>query len=926
MAKSARRSTRVSPKARRRRAPISRRPARSSHPHARAPQIGPIVVWTEIPALVRALAAGARQSADAIALQRLVIGLTEPFRQLETMTALANRGLTGDEHAARELRASLAAIAARGDGVRALDAQLIGKTGHGDPCGCGCKENRPAFVGDKGDDARDEPPVIDQRAAVSLLLAVARVHVDQPSAVRDDALAATMSLAAAATTMAGLVSAHRSGGSAALFDELGRMGALGQLDWVGGPMQVRSGGAPGGFDIPLPGDLPKPGGVPGFPVPDDGEWIPKKAVDELLGWLKNRKRFDPEIWDHPYAFWRDPINYWDPKQARFIACMLEIRRKLNARAAIPPPARPARVTWADGITSITATGACVGDRIVIRGTGLLKPNTWLLLPFADGCQVVQVPPQDWTDTSITVTLPAGVISGPIGFGDASYITAYDTWAFQQNILAAEIENLFCYVGDIPWVFPFRECPPDIGVNRIRAGTAIIKSFTAAGGATAVVEPGGAVLLAWTVQNADQIRLDRISGPGPLFGASTSLVNPAGTTWSLGTFLHLSPGACVYRLTAIGPCGTVTRDVNIYASKRPNLSIGSIEVTQSIQTAGQTVPLVDRKPTVVRVTVRHGLFGFGTNTVPNVRGRIRVRRSDGSISGWIDAANGSTPMAPNPGASITVQANPQRNNTNDTLNFLIPPLWCTLSVRYEIEVRVVGFGATGGFAGFDQVVTLTSAWFAFQVRRTLEFRYIRVNWGGSTPTDAVCANTLRSAIPMLPTPTANIFALPGVGVQNPPGTANADRDNLLNDFDDRHNCSWWEALWEWLGEDCPDDDGAIWILIPGVFFRGRAFDIPSNVCFTPPNDGPYAAHEIAHCLNQAHVSVNCANGQTATGGDAPSAWPNNAQLQDVPFDVTRNQALTLAGTGVFDLMTYCGTPNNTWPIPARWDRLWVQIGS
>jgi len=67
------------------------------------------VVWTEIPALVRALAAGARQSGDALALQRLVIGLTEPFRQLETMTALANRALTGDEHAARELHLSRAA-------------------------------------------------------------------------------------------------------------------------------------------------------------------------------------------------------------------------------------------------------------------------------------------------------------------------------------------------------------------------------------------------------------------------------------------------------------------------------------------------------------------------------------------------------------------------------------------------------------------------------------------------------------------------------------------------------------------------------------------------------------------------------------------------------------------------------------------------
>jgi len=327
---------------------------------------------------------------------------------------------------------------------------------------------------------------------------------------------------------------------------------------------------------------------------------------------------------------------------------------------------------------------------------------------------------------------------------------------------------------------------------------------------------------------------------------------------------------------------------------------------------------------VRVTVRHGLGGFGGNNVPNVRGRIRVRRG-GATSGWIDCANGSTPMGPNPGGSITVSANPQRNNTDDTLNFLIPPAWCTQTVSYEIEVRVAGYGALAGFAGFSQQVKRYTGNFTFQVRRVLQLRYIRVNWGGSTPTAQVCFDTLRTAIPLLPTPTANIAALAGVAVQNV-GTTNDDaRDDLLDDFDDRHNCSWWEAMWEWLGADCPDDDGAIWVLIPGVFYRGRAYDIPSNVCFTPPSNGPYAAHEMSHCLDQEHVGVMCSNGQQAQGGDAPSDWPNNAQLTDVPFDVTRNRALTLAGTGVFDVMTYCGTPNNTWPMPARWDALWNHLG-
>lgn len=881
-----------------------------------AAALAPPVRWSGIAPMVRALDATARGDDAARALGVLMMGLTQPLRELETLTALASRSLAGDAHASADLRSRLASIAARSPAVRAYDERLVAFVD--DDCGCAHMRRVDA-------PAEREDATLDESALVSLLLAVARAHADCSACARDDALASLIGIAAAATTIAGLVDAHRSGGPDALLADLDRLAAAQALDWVGTPMRTLSGGMPGGFQMPgMPGGPGLPG-VPGIPgLPDIGDLWPR-GVDEILGWLKKPRRWDPEYLDHAYPWWRDPVRYIDPKTTRWIRCLMEVRRLLAERAKIAPPARPDPAVWITGITSITAGGACSGDRLVIRGSGLLVGGAVLLLPFAEGCRPVPVAPQDWTDTSVTVTLPPGVISGPIGFGDGAWIAAYDAWAAEQNKLASEISRFWCYRSRLPWVPRFHECPPDLGINRLRAGSAIIDAFTVAGGATTVVEPGATVTLAWTVRNAHHVRIDRIAGAGPGFGGSASLVDPAGNTWPLGVFVHTAPTTCVYRLTATGPCGAVTREVRVFASKRAGLFIASLEVTQSIQNGSNGMRLVARKPTVVRVTVRHLLGGFGGGTVPNVRGRIRVARNDGTNSGWIDAANGSSPMGANPGASITVQASPQRNNTNDTLNFLIPPGWCTLSTRFTVEVRVTGFGATAGFAGFDQSVTTTSGWFAFQPRRTLELRYVRVRWGTTTPTAQVCFDTLRTAVPLLPTPTANILPLAGVGVQTPGGTGDSDRDDLLDDFDDRHNCSWWEALWEWLGADCPDDDGAIWVLIPGVFHRGRAFDIPSNVCFTPPSNGPYAAHELSHCLDQRHVSVMCANGQQATGGDAPGGFPNNAQLLDVPFDVTRNVALTLAGTGVFDVMTYCGTPNNTWPMPVRWDRLWNQIG-
>ena len=887
---------------------------------ARPVQIGR---WRDVSTVVRALAETAPPTQEAVsALSRLATGLAAPLRQLDELAELAARSTAGDERSRCDLRARLGAIVALAPQLRGVSERAF----------AAARDCAPP----EGEDEDEDAPVLDQGALASLVLATAQAHGRDPVEARDDAIDAVVGLSLAAARLAGLAQAFRHNGHEGLIGRLEDLSSLGKLEWAAaGPMHVLSGPAPAGFGGPggLPG-LP-PGGLPGLPPGGiggvrDPELIPglKPFVDDLISSLRGKRRFDPEIWDHAYPWWRDPIEQIDRFEIDRIRCAIALARLLKQRSE-PPPARPARVVWSDGISNVTQRGVCAGDQIVIRGKGFgdtKPPNVTVILPRATGCRPVDVPPRDWSDTQITVTLPPDVVSGPVGFVDTAYVAAYDAWATRQNDLADAIRGLKCARDRvIPLVPLFSECPPSTAINRIRAGAPIITSFTANMQTLTVVEPTDTVTLAWTVLNAEQIRVDRVSPTGPTFAGSTSLVDPPMTVYPFGQARHAGPGVFVYRLTATGPCGTAARDVTVVGSRRPRLRVGGVEVTQSVQTTTSSVRLVERKPTVVRVTVRHGLAGWGADVVPNVTGRIRVRRG-ATRSPWFDPANNSTPMAATPGASITVVANPQRNNTNDTLNFLIPPAWCTDTVSFEVEVRVTGFGAVGPFAGFNGSGSLATGAFSFERRRTLELRYIRVNWGGNTPTHQVCLDTLRSAIPLLPTPTANIAALGGVGVQNPGGTATSDRDDLIEEFDDRHNCSWWEALWEWLGEDCPDDDGAIWVLIPGVFFRGRAYDIPSNVCFTPPSDGPYAAHELAHCLDQTHVGLMCANGQQAQGGDAASAWPNNASLVDVPFDVTRNRALTLAGTGVFDVMTYCGTPNNTWPLPERWQRLWDRIGS
>jgi hypothetical protein len=905
--------------------------------------ITPPVRWRDVAPTVRA--AAATTDADLGTVAQLMIGLTEPLRQLDSLHDLANRAFSGDQHATRELKALLSGRQAQLGPPRLEDDDA-------DCCHChdgGRGPHRPHAIAQIAVESPlslssgPESAVLDSSGLIELMFAIGRVYAGADRDELTNATGVVASLALAATPIGGLVAAWQRDGELGVAGRIGEMGRLGQLEWLVRPspvpMQTMSGGAPAGFSpggLPgLPGGLPglpgaMPGGlVPGLPDPGDlpGIGRARKTIEDLLDLLKPKRpgRWDPDDWCPTYPWWRDPLEWIDWYEIDRIRCFLHAWRLFNQRAAIAPPTRPARVTWSDGITSVESGGACAGDTVTIHGKGFPpRAKTVLLLPSLDGCTPVNVAPSNWSSKKITVVMPGGISSGPIGFADAAYVAAYDAWAAHQNSLADEIRASGCFTRDIPWVPPFRECPPATAVNHLRAGAPAIDAFTANGAVNAVIEPGVGVFLAWSVRNTEHVRVERISASGPTFGGSPSLVDPGSTFYALGAIGYSAPTEYRYRLTATGPCGSLTREVTVAASKRPGLRITGVEVTQSIQNTSNSVRLVESKPTIVRVTVGHGLAGFGSNTVANVKGRTRVRRSNGTRSGWFDAANGTSPMAPSPGASITVVASPQRNNTNDTLNFLIPPAWNSGTVSYEIEVRVAGFGNVGSFGGFSAQTSFTTGPFSFLHRRVLEFRYVRVNWGGNTPSAQTCLDTLRGAVPLLPTPTANISALAGVGVQTP--TANTDgRDDLIDDFDDRHNCSVWEALTEWLGSDCPDEDGTIWILIPGVFFRGRAYDIPSNVCFTPPNDGPYAAHELSHCLDQVHLGIMCSNGQQAQGGDAPSSWPNNGQLADVPFDVTRNLALTLAGTGVFDVMSYCGSPNNTWPIPARWDRLWDQVG-
>jgi hypothetical protein len=932
--------------------------------------VGPIVRWSRVGMVLTELgeATGGEPKAWP-AFERLTLGVLEPARLLEELAQFATPALAGDSQARERFAAHLRRVG-HAIGIIAGTTSGTGHTSGTDAgqagCCCpSCTDTTPkkrTIAYDDGAALRppgDAGEIFYESALSTLLVAAAAAAMARPGGdlTVAEATETIVALALDAGLLASMVRGYAEAGREGLLASLETARTAGHLAWVGASgtvvpptMSTMGGGAPAGFDMPQMPDMPDmpdmpevPGvpGLPGFPKIGFPKTV-EERVAEILKEVRKARKWDPNRWDHKFPFWLEPVRYHDPFDLYDLACFLEVNKLLRALTEAPP-APPALAVWTTGITSVSISGACAGSTITIRGSGFgaTQPaNTVLLLPTLDGCRGVA--PTFWSDTRIDAILPVRVSSGPVGFGDAAYIAAYNAWSARMNDLEAQLARLRCAPRKIRLVPPFGQCPPASAINVITAGTPEIVAFTANYQTVHVLEHGQPLTLRWTVKNATTVRIDRTSPSGAPFGGSTTLIPaPGQIDFAFGPQNHVTIGEWFYRLTATGVCGPpLTQTVTVVTARRPALKVAQTQITQSIQTPDHKVKMVAYKPTVLRVLLTHGLGTWAGGNVPAVTGRVRMLRSP-NWSSWIDAAPAVHPMTATPGTSITVPVLPSMNNTNDTLNFILPADWSWGTVAYQVEIRVNGFGATPSFPGYSEQIFRNAGSVTYEARRTLQFRYIRVNWnGGGPPSDAVCQDTLAAAVPLLPTPSAGIAPVPGQGVHNRSSANAAQEDefrrDMLDDFEDEHNCSAWESAWEWLGADCPDEDGAIWVLIPGQFQQGEAFDIPSNVCYTPPSNGPYAAHEISHCLNQQHVRLAPAGANFPTGGDPPSAWPNNAVLTDVPFDTRGSQtgpaptdpralSLGLGGMNVCDVMTYWGTPNGTWPMPRRWQQLWDYIG-
>jgi hypothetical protein len=575
---------------------------------------------------------------------------------------------------------------------------------------------------------------------------------------------------------------------------------------------------------------------------------------------------------------------------------------------------------------VEQAGFCAGDDLVIQGSGFetIRDTAVVLLPLYGGCHPDDVPAADWTDTAITVKLPAGTFSGPVGFADANYADAYRNWTAEQDRLADELSAYPCYLlaGPISVAPPFPTCPPDLVFNRVRAGAPVIKAFTLNGLSPLFAEPGTALQLDWTVENAETIRLDRNGSVGPGFGGAPSVTNPPGQSYVLGAVTGDTPVLASYTLTATGPCGTAIQTVEARLRKIPTLRIIGVEVTQGIQRfrspggADNSIAVVAAKDTAVRVYVAADNLngfrpGFGSPDQIAVKGSLQV---DGY---WLSPTN--TAIAQPEGPRL-------RAGTNNSLNFKIPAALATgtktLRVHAwtadEIEAPPTGAGTRPTSPFHNHVVTWIN-------KRPFKVRYVRVSTPSSPAlSDADAREAVVRAFDLLPTPVSDIAPArrptwhTGQNINTREGLT-----ALLGHIDDQHDCTLSEALFPWEDE-CPDDDGAVWLAITAITGWGgltepwQAFDTSRNTVVTS-TDRLITVHELGHTLELKHVRVGI---HPEDQVDFDDTLPDGGAIRaEDAFDVHKMAMVmeSMSGLGVlFDFMAGAGVFK--WVSPTNWERL------
>jgi len=382
----------------------------------------------------------------------------------------------------------------------------------------------------------------------------------------------------------------------------------------------------------------------------------------------------------------------------------------------------------------------------------------------------------------------------------------------------------------------------------------------------------------------------------------------------------------------------------------HLGATHIEVTQAIQDQGNNVPLIEGKPTFVRVYVD---CGAGCTSLANVTGVLRGYGPSGELQ--------RSPLAPvNRFIVASLQAwTDQRSELEKTLNFTLPPEWTTGTITLTAEVSSGAF-----YDAFPQVIT-------FEQARTKNIIYVPVRYNGQEPTSRIDGASWW-ARRVWPTAGINYIRWPTIEWSAPLGClrylGNAEKysDCLSEDLKNRLTEEYRKGrvggyIFGWLAEGVnigvEGSSDPTWRDGGGAGRAAFGVDRPSEAPRT-------FAHEIGHLMGRHHTNTqdnvdysgDCTlKDPSKCGGDrdclayvdTDSDWvvedglPGpppyaDSRIQDYGIDgygfgwLVSSSSAVKNPAGSYDYMSYCGGlgEDNVWTSPWTYEHLYseaLQVG-
>lgn len=319
----------------------------------------------------------------------------------------------------------------------------------------------------------------------------------------------------------------------------------------------------------------------------------------------------------------------------------------------------------------------------------------------------------------------------------------------------------------------------------------------------------------------------------------------------------------------------------------DLTIEHVEVTQALQTLSNTVPLVQGKPTWVRVHVKNT-----PGTVGGVTGRLQGY----SLT---DNARLRPALQPSNGPIVARPTGSDRGDFDQTLNFELPPSWLKGIVNITAEINPDGAVLETNCSNNTDAWTLE-----FVPTDPLTVTVYRIRYLENQPPtrdDAEATASLTRKVYPLNTDKLILNTLPDneiIGFNTPLTSSNA-----------------WSRLLDRVAQRCAGSQRCYGLLpdVPTSPYWGIAY-IGGNAAAGRAYKPQIMAHELAHTLGRKHIA--------GCGGDKPyDQETTQCMIGEYGFDTTWQEIYPRTS---YDFMTYLGLDDGQWVSPLNYQRIYEAL--